>query len=92
MQITDSKYSLTLVWPVVATSSVVHIEPAITDLLTFAAIGIFLARGMRIPPGFGIAGLLLGIYIVMNALSATVAPDPFATIRSPRRSSTGCLW
>ncbi|MEJ2139447.1 MAG: O-antigen ligase family protein [Gammaproteobacteria bacterium] len=70
-----------IVWLAIATSSIVHIEPAPADLLTVAALGLFFVLGMRVPPGFGMAGLLLAIFLVCNAIAAAFTVDPLATIR-----------
>jgi O-antigen ligase len=82
MIISNSKYSLALVWLALATSSVVHIEPAATDVLSILALGLFLLFGMRIPPGFGAAGFLLGLYLTANIVASAMAPEPMESIRS----------
>jgi O-antigen ligase len=82
MLISDSKYSLALVWVVIAVSSVVSIEPAATDLLAALTLSLFFAFGMRVPAGFGTAGLFLGIYLVANIAASIIAPEPMDTLRS----------
>jgi O-antigen ligase len=80
--ISDSKYSLSLVWVIVAVSPIVFIEPGLTDILSILALGLFIAFGMRVPPYFGAACLFLGLYLVANIAAGLMAPEPMATIRS----------
>jgi len=82
MHISDSKYSLAIVWLAIAASSIVFIEPALTDLLSILALGLFFVLGMRIPPGFGVAGFFLGLYLVANVLASAFTPDPTVSFRS----------
>lgn len=81
MRISDSKLSFSIAWLAVATSSVVFIEPALTDILVLASLGLYFALGMRIPPGFGLPGILLGVYLLANLISAAMAPEPGDTLR-----------
>ena len=82
MQISDSKYSLAFVWLAIAASSIVLVEPALTDIICILALGLFFLLGMRIPPGFGVAGFFLGLYLVANILASTFAPEPSESFRS----------
>jgi O-antigen ligase len=82
MQISDSKYSLALVWLTIATSSIVFIEPAPTDILSILALGLFFVFGMRIPPGFGAGGFFIGIYLVGNVVASALSPEPLDALRS----------
>jgi len=81
MRITESKFCLGVIWLALATSSIVHIEPAPTDMLIMASLGLFFLLGMRMPQGFGLAGLLLGIFLVSNVIAAALSPEPGTTIR-----------
>jgi O-antigen ligase len=82
MRISDSKYSLAVVWLAIAASSIVFIEPALTDIVSILALGLFFVLGMRIPPGFGPAGFFLGLYLVANVLASAFSPDPTESFRS----------
>jgi len=82
MRISDSKYSLALVWAIIATSSFVYQEPAITDLLSIVALGLFFVFGMRIPSGFGVGSFFLGIYLVANVVASALTPEPLDSLRS----------
>ena len=82
MHISDSKYSLAIVWLAIAASSIVFIEPALTDVISILALGLFFVLGMRIPPGFGPAGFFLGLYLVANVLASAFSPDPTESFRS----------
>ncbi len=65
-----------------ASGSIVFIEPAPYDLL---AIGMFLwlsARGLRYPRELQWPAILLGLFVVANAVSAGLAPEPLQTLRS----------
>lgn len=82
MQISNSNYSLALVWVAVAASSIVFVEPAPTDLISIFALCLFFALGMRTPPGFSPAVVLLGVYLIANVAACMLAPDPAETWRS----------
>ncbi len=81
MHISDSKYSLAFVWLAIAASSIVIVEPALTDIICILALGLFFVLGMRIPPGFGVAGFFLGLYLVANILASAFAPEPVHSFR-----------
>lgn len=79
MHISDSKYSLAFVWLAIAASSIVAVEPALTDIISILALALFFVLGMRVPPGFGVAGFFLGLYLVANILASAMAPEPTDT-------------
>ncbi len=81
MQITESKFGLGMIWLAIASSSVVHIEPALSDILMLASLGLFFVLGMRIPQGVGLPGLLLGIFLVTNVAAAAFTVEPADTLR-----------
>jgi O-antigen ligase len=58
------------------------VEPALTDIISILALGLFFLLGMRIPPGFGVAGFFLGLYLVANLLASAFAPEPSESFRS----------
>ncbi len=65
-----------------ASGSIVFIEPAPYDLL---AIALFLwcsAAGLRYPRQLHLPILLLGLFLLGNLLAAALAPDPLQSIRS----------
>ena len=72
---------LGLIWLLVATSSIVLIEPAPYDILGIILFISFFAFGLRIPPHLSIALTLLMVFILANIISAMFAPDPFRCVR-----------
>ena len=72
---------LSLIWLLVATSSIVLIEPAPYDILGITLFISFFAFGLRIPPHLSIALTLLTVFILANIISAMFAPDPFRCVR-----------
>ena len=80
--ITNHRLSLGLLWLVMATSSIVFIEPTPYDVLGAGLMLVFFALGLRFPPGLGTAAYLLGIFALANIVASAVAPDPVASFRS----------
>jgi O-antigen ligase len=75
-------FSLSLLWLLMAISSIVFIEPAPYDLLGITLALVFFGLGLRIPVGLGSAGILLGIFLLANLLASALAQDPVDSIRS----------
>ncbi len=65
-----------------ATSSIVFIEPAPYDLLLLGLLCLFFATGLRIPREIRIPVLLVGAFALSNVVAAAVAHQPMETIRS----------
>lgn len=65
----------------IATSSIVIIEPALYDLIGLGFIIVLVALGLRLPVGVGLPLLLLSIYLVANIISATIN-TPIESLRS----------
>lgn len=80
--ITQYRFSLGLLWLLMALSSLVFIEPTPYDLLLLALFMVFFGLGLRIPTGIAAAGYLLGIFIIANIVASALAPDPAASFRS----------
>ena len=70
-----------MIWLAIASSSIVHIEPALSDILMIASLGLFFLMGMRIPDGIGLPSLLLGLFLVTNVATAAFAVEPIDTLR-----------
>ncbi len=64
------------IWLLVATSSIIFIEPSPYDLLAMFLCIAYFAIGLRIPPSMGTALFLVGIYVLSNFLSAMFSLDP----------------
>lgn len=82
MQISDSKLNMGLAWLMIAASSIVFIEPSVSDVLCIGALGLFFAQGMRMPRGARTAGVFILVYLVANLAAASMAPEPLTAIRS----------
>lgn len=65
-----------------ATSSIVFIEPAPYDLLLMGLLCLFFATGLRIPREISVPVLLVGAFALSNVVAAVVAADPLETMRS----------
>ena len=76
------RLAVPLVWLLLATSSLVFIEPAPYDVLLLGLMAVLLAAGMRVPREIGLPALLLGGFVLGNLLAAAFAPDPMLTLRS----------
>jgi len=76
-----------------ATSSIVFIEPAPYDLIAIALLGLLLVNGHRFSRDLQMPVLLLGCFVAGNMLAATVSDDPAATVRSLSiRLYMGLTW
>ena len=80
--ITNHRLSLGLLWLVMATSSIVFIEPTPYDVLGAGLMLVFFGLGLRFPPGLGTAAYLLGIFALANIVASAFAPDPVDSFRS----------
>lgn len=67
---------------VLATSSIVFIEPAPYDLLLVALLVGCLSAGMRWPREIWMAAVLLGCFVISNVVAAALSSEPAETIRS----------
>ena len=67
-------------WLVIATSSAVHIEPALCDLLAIGLLGAAFALGLNIPRGLGVAALFVGVFLLGNMVASALAPQPSISI------------
>lgn len=66
----------------IATSSIVYVEPAPYDLLAIVMSLGLMASGLRVPHAMQSGVLLLGLFIAANVLAALFASDPLQSIRS----------
>lgn len=69
------------IWILIATSSVVLIEPAPYDVIAITLMFAFFAMGLRIPPHLSTPLVLLTIFMLANVLSAMFSVDPFRCLR-----------
>ena len=79
--ITRYKPVLALLWLLMASSSIVFIEPAPYDLLGLALLVAFLLLGMRIPAGIRYAVLFLGIFYLACIIASVLSPEPSISVR-----------
>ncbi|MEE8445237.1 MAG: hypothetical protein V3S44_07790, partial [Alphaproteobacteria bacterium] len=70
-----SGVALAFVWLLLASSSLVFIEPAPYDLLAALLFVVLFAAGLRIPRGIHTPGLLLAIFTLANLISIYLAGD-----------------
>jgi hypothetical protein len=75
------RYGQMLIWLLMASSSIVFIEPAPFDILGVGLVFLFLVLGLRIPREIGAPILLLGIFLLGNIIAATTSADPGTSIR-----------
>jgi hypothetical protein len=80
--ITQYRTSLALLWVMLATSSIVFIEPAPYDMLGFALLAAFFMLGLRIPVGLRNASILLGIFFLANVIASALTPEPADSFRA----------
>jgi O-antigen ligase len=76
------RLAVPLVALLLATSSVVFVEPAPYDVLLVGILAVLLAFGMPVPREVGLAVVLLGAFVASNLLAAAFSPDPLGTLRS----------
>jgi len=77
--VSDYRFSLPLLWLLLAVSSIVFFEPAPYDLLGIGLLLLFFGLGLRIPAGSGHVIVLLGIFLLGNLISSLFADDPLTT-------------
>jgi len=80
-QLLQSQITTALVWLMMATSSIVFIEPALYDLLGLGLIIVLVALGLRLPAGIGLPMCLLTLYLIANIVSAAIN-TPVDSLRS----------
>jgi hypothetical protein len=79
--VTRSRFALGLTWLVLATSSIVFVEPAPYDVLVVALAAVFFTAGLRIPSGLGGALILMAVFALANVIAGAASADPAASIR-----------
>lgn len=80
--VTQSVFTLRLLWLLLALSFYVRIEPAPYDMLISGLLVLFFVLGLRIPPGISAAILCLSIFMLANVIAGMCAPDPAHTLRA----------
>lgn len=80
--VTQSAFTLSLLWLLLALSSFVLIEPAPYDVLGSGLLVLFFIRGLRIAPGSGAPIFCLFTFVLANIVAAMCATDPVQTLRS----------
>lgn len=80
--VTQSAFTLSLLWLLLALSSFVLIEPAPYDVLGSGLLVLFFIRGLRIAPGAGAPMFWLFTFVLANIIAAMCAPDPVQSLRS----------
>lgn len=85
-RIASGPLGLSLIWLLLAISSIVQIQPAPYDgLVVVLGLG-FLAMGMRVPSGIRAPALLLGLFLLAYFISALCIPDPSFNFATPGHS------
>ncbi|GAB3676735.1 O-antigen ligase family protein [Salinisphaera aquimarina] len=85
-RIASGSLGLTLVWLLLAISSVVQIQPAPYDGMAIALGLCFFAMGLRVPKRIVAPALLLGLFLLANVISALRIPDPNLDFANPGQS------
>jgi O-antigen ligase len=80
--VTQSVFTLWLLWLLLALSSYVRIEPAPYDVLGSGLFVLFLILGLGIPRGVSAPIFCLSIFMLANIIAGMCAPDPVHTLRS----------
>ena len=75
-------YALPLLWLQVATSFLVFIEPAPTDVIGVGLFVLFFLAGLRVPESIRTGVVLFGVFLLANLLASMLTPDPVVTLRS----------
>lgn len=75
------RYGQMLIWLLMATSSIVFIEPAPFDIIAIGLLCLFFLLGLRIPKETSTAVLLLGLFLLGNIISAAASTDPGTSIK-----------
>jgi hypothetical protein len=75
------QWALPLIWLTVAVSCIVFFEPAPYDLLAIVLFALLFALKLRVPREIGVAGFLLGLFVLGNLVGALMSSDPATTIR-----------
>jgi len=71
-----------LVGVLMATSSLVFVEPAPYDFLLIALLMLAFAAGLRVPREIQVPAAIVFVFALCNILAAALAPEPAETLRS----------
>lgn len=80
--ITHYRTNLLFLWLLMATSSIVFIEPAPYDILCLGLLAMFFYFGLRIPAQMSTATIILGVYLLATIISSALAYEPADSFRS----------
>ena len=79
--LTDSRLVLGALWLLLASSSIVLVEPAPFDAISVGLLLTLPALGLRLPTGIGTPAVLLGLYLLGNVIAAIGTENPYETFK-----------